>query len=78
MLFLTVSISFLAQLALIYLPLMQGVFQTEALSLADLGTVLSLGLISMSLHEGRRFYERGLSVREEREGALMRSEEGLA
>lgn len=58
MLFLTVSISFLAQLALVYVPILQHVFQTEALGLRDLLTLLGLAATSMGAHEGRRWYER--------------------
>ena len=60
MLFLTVSISFLAQLGLIYVPLLQHVFQTEALGMRDLMTLLGLAATSMGAHEGRRWYERKL------------------
>ena len=76
MLFLTCSVSFFAQLGLIYIPLMQGVFQTEALSGRDLVTVLSLGVTSLTLHEFRRIYERGLSAKEDRE--MERGEGGMA
>lgn len=58
MLLLTISISFLVQLILIYVPLFQAIFQTEALSGRDLGLLLCLGLGSMALHEGRRTFER--------------------
>ncbi|WVW84125.1 calcium-transporting P-type ATPase, PMR1-type [Kwoniella bestiolae CBS 10118] len=58
MLFLTISISFFVQLLLIYLPILQHIFQTEALSLRDLFTLLGLGVTSASLHEVRRWYER--------------------
>ncbi|GFZ46784.1 Calcium-transporting ATPase 1 [Saitozyma sp. JCM 24511] len=64
MLFLTVSISFLAQLALIYVPLLQHIFQTEALSLRDLFMLLGLAATSMGAHEGRRWWERKISERE--------------
>jgi Ca2+-transporting ATPase len=64
MLFLTVSISFLAQLALIYVPLLQHIFQTEALSLRDLFMLLGLAATSMGAHEGRRWWERKVSERE--------------
>lgn len=67
MLFLTCSVSFLAQLGLIYVPFLQGVFHTQALSLRDFSTVLALGLLSMTLHEGRRAWERVLTEREDRE-----------
>ncbi|KAK8864588.1 calcium-transporting P-type ATPase, PMR1-type [Kwoniella newhampshirensis] len=58
MLFLTISISFICQLALIYVPLLQHVFQTEALSARDLLMLLGLAGTSMGLHEGRRWWER--------------------
>ncbi len=64
MLFLAVSISFVVQLALIYVPLLQHVFQTEALSLRDLLTLLGIAGTSMAMHEGRRYYERKLSEKE--------------
>ncbi|KAJ2975850.1 hypothetical protein NUW54_g11664 [Trametes sanguinea] len=62
MLVTTVSTSFLVQLALIYVPFLQSVFQTEALSLSDLFTLLALGGISAALHETRRRYERALNA----------------
>ncbi|KAI8971019.1 calcium-transporting ATPase [Trametes punicea] len=62
MLVTTVSTSFLVQLALIYVPVLQSVFQTEALSLFDLCTLLALGAISATLHEARRRYERALNA----------------
>lgn len=58
MLVLTVSVSFIVQLLLIYFPPLQSVFQTEALSFHDLTVLLALGGISFSLHEARRRYER--------------------
>jgi len=62
MLILTVSISFLAQLTLIYVPFMQHVFQTEALEMRDLSTILGLAGSSMLLHEARRTFERKLTA----------------
>lgn len=62
MLFLTCGVSFIAQLALVYIPLMQGIFKTEALGMRDFFTVLGFGLVSMTLHEGRRMYERKLNA----------------
>lgn len=62
MLVTTVSISFLVQLALIYVPFMQSIFQTEALRMDDLLTLLAIAGISMALHEGRRRYERSLNA----------------
>ncbi|GAA5909288.1 hypothetical protein JCM6882_003789 [Rhodosporidiobolus microsporus] len=58
MLLLAVSVSFLVQLSLIYIPFLQSVFQTQALSLRDLTVLLLLGGCSMSVHEWRRRYER--------------------
>ncbi|KAI0343602.1 calcium-transporting ATPase [Trametopsis cervina] len=64
MLITTVSISFLSQLALIYVPFMQKIFQTASLDLDDLATLLGLGCISAGLHELRRRYERSLNAKE--------------
>ncbi|KAK4689295.1 P-type Ca2+ transporter type 2C, partial [Tremellales sp. Uapishka_1] len=64
MLVLSVSVSFWAQLALIYVPLLQHIFQTEALALRDLLMLLGLAATSMGLHEGRRWWERKVSQRE--------------
>ncbi|KAJ7125393.1 Ca-transporting ATPase [Mycena epipterygia] len=57
----TVSISAVSQLALVYVPFMQAIFQTAALDLGDLGVILGLAGISFMLHEGRRRYERQLN-----------------
>jgi len=62
MLITTVSISFLVQLALIYVPVMQAIFQTESLSTRDLSTLLALAATSFALHEIRRRYERRLNA----------------
>ena len=62
MLLITISISFISQLALVYVPFMQAIFQTEALPSSDLSTLLLLALMSFVLHEGRRRYERTLNV----------------
>lgn len=48
----------MVQLSLIYLPPLQAVFQTEALSFRDLSVLLCLGAASMALHEVRRRTER--------------------
>lgn len=61
MLITTVSVSFIVQLTLIYVPFMQSIFQTAALDFDDLTTLLALAGISMGLHEGRRRYERSLN-----------------
>ncbi|SCZ97031.1 BZ3501_MvSof-1269-A2-R1_Chr1-2g00902 [Microbotryum saponariae] len=58
MLLITVGTSFLVQLSLIYVPFLQAVFQTEALSFRDLSVLLMLGAGSMTLHEMRRRWER--------------------
>jgi Ca2+-transporting ATPase len=62
MLVTTVSISAVSQLALVYVPFMQAIFQTAALSWSDLGVILGLAGISFALHEGRRRYERRLNL----------------
>ncbi|OBZ69773.1 Acyl-coenzyme A:6-aminopenicillanic-acid-acyltransferase form [Grifola frondosa] len=62
MLVTTVSTSFVVQLALIYVPFLQNIFQTEALNWADLSTLLMLAAVSLGLHEGRRRYERSLNA----------------
>jgi Ca2+-transporting ATPase len=58
----TVGISFITQLALIYVGFMQSIFQTDALSGRDLGIILSLGALSFTLHEVRRWYERKIDA----------------
>ncbi|KIJ05295.1 hypothetical protein PAXINDRAFT_159089, partial [Paxillus involutus ATCC 200175] len=62
MLVLTVSVSFVVQLALVYVPFMQAIFQTEALSSRDMITLLILTVISFVLHEGRRRFERSMDA----------------
>jgi len=64
MLLSTVAISFLSQLALVYVPFMQAIFQTEALPMDDLFLLLALAASSFILHESRRRYERSLNQRE--------------
>jgi Ca2+-transporting ATPase len=64
MLFLTVSVSFFCQLALIYVPLLQHIFQTQALNFHDLFMLLALAATSFGCHEGRRWYERKLALEE--------------
>jgi len=58
MLIVTVSISLLTQISLIYLPFMQKIFQTASLDFLDLGVLVALAGLSMCLHEGRRRWER--------------------
>lgn len=58
----TVSVSFVVQLALVYVPFMQSIFQTAGLDLGDLGMLLMLAGVSATLHDGRRRYERSLNA----------------
>ncbi|KAF8342682.1 calcium-transporting P [Cantharellus anzutake] len=58
MLLTTVSTSFLVQLALIYVPLFQSIFQTEALDSHDIFVLLTLAGVALALHEARRRWER--------------------
>jgi Ca2+-transporting ATPase len=60
----TVSVSLVTQLALVYVPFMQAVFQTAALKLSDLSIILGLAATSFGLHEVRRRYERSLDAEE--------------
>jgi Cation transport ATPase len=57
----TVTVSFLVQLGLVYVPFMQSIFYTTALPLRDLFVLLSLGAGSAVLHEFRRAYERKIN-----------------
>jgi Ca2+-transporting ATPase len=50
--------------ALVYVPFMQAIFQTEALPMDDLLLLLALAASSFTLHESRRRYERTLNQRE--------------
>jgi Ca2+-transporting ATPase len=68
MLVVTVSISAITQLGLVYVSFMQAVFQTEALPVSDLGMVVGLAGTSMVLHELRRRYERRIAVEEDMGG----------
>lgn len=64
MLLLTVSVSFLAQLSLIYFPWLQSVFHTQSLSLRDLTVLMLLGAGSYSAHEVRRRWEKRTMMEE--------------
>ena len=64
MLITTVSVSFLVQLGLVYVPFMQAIFHTAAVSFRDLSVLLGLGATSAILHECRRFYERRIDADE--------------
>ena len=71
----TVGVSFVVHLALVYVPFLQAVFQTEALAVQDLGTLLMLAATAFTLHEARRRYERHLNADEQ---ALYSSLDSLA
>jgi len=45
-------------LALVYVPFMQAIFQTDALGGKDILTILLIAATSFVLHEGRRHFER--------------------
>lgn len=64
MLLLTVSVSFVAQLSLIYFPFLQSVFHTESLSFRDLSVLVLLGAGSYTAHEVRRRYEKRTMMEE--------------
>lgn len=70
MLFVTVSVSFLCQLALIYVPILQHIFQTEALSFADLFALLAIAGTSFAAHEVRRIWERKQAKEEQFEQSI--------
>lgn len=53
-----VGASLLGQLAVIYLPWLQRVFQTEALSLKDLGGLVLLTSTVFLVDEGRKLWRR--------------------
>lgn len=53
-----VSASLLGQLAVIYVPYLQSVFQTEALSLADLLKLVALASTVFLVDEGRKLWKR--------------------
>ncbi|KAL0057833.1 High affinity Ca2+/Mn2+ P-type ATPase-like protein [Marasmius tenuissimus] len=58
MLVTTVSISAITQFGLVYVPFLQSIFQTAALSFKDLSVLLFLAGTSFTLHEMRRRWER--------------------
>lgn len=53
-----VSLSFLGQLMVIYLPWLQDIFQTEALGLRDLLTLLVITSSVFWVDEARKFYKQ--------------------
>lgn len=65
MLVTTISVSALTQMALIYMPLLQGIFQTQALAFTDLLLLFLLCGLSFAAHEARRRYERRMGANEE-------------
>lgn len=54
-----VSLSVVGQLMVIYLPWLQEVFQTEALSLVDLGRLVMLCSTVFFADEGRKYWKYG-------------------
>jgi Ca2+-transporting ATPase len=64
MLITTVSASLVTQLALVYFPLLQGVFQTTGLDLGDLFLLVFIAGLAFGAHELRRRYERRLGLEE--------------
>ncbi|TKY88783.1 hypothetical protein EX895_002414 [Sporisorium graminicola] len=67
MLGLTVGISLLAQMGMVYFPPLQGVFQTTGLALADLGFLAVIAGVSFGFHEVRRTWERRVADEEVKE-----------
>ncbi|CDU22366.1 probable PMR1-secretory pathway Ca++-transporting P-type ATPase [Sporisorium scitamineum] len=67
MLGLTVSMSLLAQMGMVYLGPLQGVFQTTALAMGDLVVLAAIAAVSFGLHEVRRMWERKVADEEVRE-----------
>ncbi len=64
MLGITVSISLVAQMAMVYFPPLQGVFQTTGLAFGDLAFLVAIAAISFGMHEARRTYERRIAQEE--------------
>ncbi|KIY46106.1 Ca-transporting ATPase [Fistulina hepatica ATCC 64428] len=65
MLVASVSISFFTLIGFIYVPLLQGIFQTEALPLRDIGLIFLLAAVSFTIHQLRREYERRTGIEED-------------
>ncbi|PLW26257.1 hypothetical protein PCANC_25062 [Puccinia coronata f. sp. avenae] len=63
-LLITVLISFLSLLGIIYLPFLQKIFQTENLDRRDLSLLFGLGSFSFGCHEIRRYVERSIEKNE--------------
>lgn len=75
MLGLTVSVSLLAQLGMVYLPPLQGVFQTTGLAMGDLVFLGGIAAVSFGLHQVRRIWERRVGEEETKELAAVGSGE---
>jgi Ca2+-transporting ATPase len=58
-----VSASLLAQLAVIYFPPLQSVFQTEALGFGDLVHLVAVASVVFWADEARKFFERWRGAR---------------
>lgn len=68
MLVTTVGVSFAVQMLLIYVPFLQGIFQTTSLGLSDLMLLLFIAGIAAGLHSMRRNLE--LRWRKEGKGGV--------
>lgn len=71
MLLWTVGASFGAQMLIVYFPLLQDVFLTQALALNDLLFLLVLAAVTFGLHEARRVYERAEIAQEDQRAQSM-------
>ena len=67
----TVGASFGAQMLIVYFPLLQDVFLTQALALNDLLFLLVLAAVTFGLHEARRVYERAEIAQEDQRAQSM-------
>lgn len=74
MLVTTVSVSFVVQMLLVYVPFLQGIFQTTSLGLSDLLLLLLIAGVAGGLHEVRRTLE--LRWRQEGRGGVEDDEGG--
>ena len=69
MLLWTTGLSFGMQLLIIYVPILQSIFLTEALGLNDFSYLISIAIVGYGLQECRRIYERYLEDKSQDLGA---------
>lgn len=69
MLLWTTGLSFGMQLLIIYVPILQSIFLTEALGLNDFSYLISIAIVGFGLQECRRIYERYLEDKSQDLGA---------